>query len=304
MTQHPVGTAPAQCTTEMPDIDTPLKSTQWLAAELHSPDLRVFDCTSFFLQEPGGGVRVESGRAQWAQGHIPGANHIALQDDISDPSSGLRFTMPPAPVFAARMAALGVDDRSTVVLYASGHYMWATRVWWMLKEIGFDRAYVLDGGFEKWQREGRPISTDAAIYPPGRLTPSASRALFADRHAMLAAIDDPAATLVNALPPGQFRGDPGQPHHGRPGRIPESINVPALSLLTAEGTMRPTDELAAILSSAGAHPQQTMLCYCGGGVSATCVALAMTIAGYPSIQVYDGSMNEWATDASLPMVRG
>ena len=280
---------------------SPLKSTDWLAAHLGDADLRIYDCTSFLLPDPVMTFRVESGRANWSLGHIPGANYIALQDDISDQDSGLRFTMPARDRLATRLASLGVDDRCTVVLYSTTHYMWATRVWWMLKEIGFTLAYVLDGGFEKWKGENRPVAQQSELYPPGRLTTSGAARLFADKSQVAAAIADPRCVLVNALPPAQYRGDPGQPHHGRPGHIKSSVNVPALSLLGPAGTLRHPTEIESLLRGSGVTRDMKVICYCGGGVSATCVALALTLCGYEQVAVYDGSLNEWARDPALPM---
>ncbi len=282
----------------------PLKSTDWLESHLSDADLRVYDCTSFLVPDPVSTYRVESGCANWARGHIPGANYIALQDDLSDPASGLRFTMPPAAQVAARMAALGVSDRSTVVLYSTSHYMWASRVWWMLREIGFEGAYLLDGGFAKWVGEGRRVATDSRPYPPGNLAARPRHALFVDRSEVLAAIGDPDVVLVNALPPGQYRGDPDAPHQGRPGHIRSSINLPAMSLLAAAGTLRERAEIEELFRDRGIGRDKKVICYCGGGVSATCVALALIVCGYDRVVVYDGSLNEWASDPSLPMELG
>jgi len=280
---------------------SPLVSTTWLAEHLSDADLRVYDCTSFLVPDPVATFRVESGRGNWSRGHIPGANYVALQDHLSDADSGLRFTMPRADRLAERMAELGTDDASTVVLYSTTHYMWATRVWWMLSEIGFTRAFVLDGGFAKWTRENRPLALHSSAYPAGNLAVRASAGLFANKTEVAAAISDPDCVLVNALPPGQYRGDPDQPHHGRRGHIRSSVNVPALSLLTASGTLRPPEEIRRNLVSRSIVPGKKVICYCGGGVSATCVALGLTLSGYDRVAVYDGSLNEWARDPTLPM---
>ena len=286
------------------DNDGPLKSTAWLAAHLDDANLRLFDCTSFLIADPSTTFRVESGRADWARAHIPGANHLALQDDLSDPASPLRFTMPAAPDLAERLGRLGVDDASVVVLYSSTHYMWAARVWWMLSAIGFGNAFVLDGGLVKWRTEGRPTSDTERRYPPGSLTARSAPGSFVPKLAVLGAIGDGDTILVNALPAAQYRGETGHPHHGRPGHIRSSINLPALSLLSPSGAMRSRPELQAMLDASGIERDKSIICYCGGGVSAACVALALTLCGYPRIAVYDGSLNEWAQDDSLPMESG
>jgi thiosulfate/3-mercaptopyruvate sulfurtransferase len=287
-----------------PQMPAPLKSTDWLDAHLADEDLRVYDCTSFLIPDPVSTYRAESGHANWAQAHIPGAGYIALQNDLSDPASGLRFTMPSPTHIAETMAAFGVNDRSTVVLYSTSHYMWASRIWWMLKSIGFERAFVLDGGFAKWIREGRLVAKASRPYPRGNLAARPRDDLFVDRSAVLAAIGDPDTILVNALPAGQYRGDPDAPHQGRRGHIKSSVNLPAMSLLSAPGTLRERAEIEALLSDTGIGRNRKVICYCGGGVSATCVALALTVCEFDRVAVYDGSLNEWAADPRLPMELG
>lgn len=290
--------------TEYPG-NLPLRSTNWLAANLNAPETRIYDCTAYLLPDPETVFRVQSGRDEWAMKHIPGACHIDLEKDISDPVSPLRFTMPARSDFAAAMAALGVGDDTQVILYSATHYMWATRVLWMLMDIGFSNAFLLDGGLPKWLAEKRPVTSAITLYPPGSLSVSSAPPHFVARDAVLSAIDTRNALLVNALPPEQFRGDPDTTHHGRPGRIASSINIPANTLLDPQtGVLRPHDELAEIFASAGVSADQPIICYCGGGVSATCVALALKMTGQNNVSVYDGSMNEWAADPDLPMQSG
>src|SRR5512147_1437479 len=139
----------------------PLVETDWLQGHLEDPDLRVLDCT-VFLRPVEGGVRPESGRAQWEQSHIPGAGFADLLGDLSDRNTNLPIMMPPAAQFADAMERYGVSDDSRVVLYDAGTSVWATRVWWMLRAFGFEHAAVLNGGWKKWTAEGRPTSSGPA----------------------------------------------------------------------------------------------------------------------------------------------
>src|SRR5262245_14195305 len=136
----------------------PLISTAELAARLSDDKLRIFDCTTVLhpLSEDGK-FRIESGRKAYSEaGHIEGAALIELQEDLSDPASDLRFTALAPTDLVRAFKAKGVGDDNDVVLYAAGDQWWATRVWWLLRSIGFDRAALLDGGFKKWRAEGRP----------------------------------------------------------------------------------------------------------------------------------------------------
>ena len=146
-----------------------LIETHSLEAALSDPGLRIVDCTTWLVPaEPGDDApyRVVPGVAEYEAGHIPGAVFLDLQGEISDPATRLRFMAPSPERFAAAMGRLGIGNESRVVLYSNGSIMWATRVWWMFRAFGFEGAAVLDGGFAKWQAEGRPISTEPASHPP------------------------------------------------------------------------------------------------------------------------------------------
>ncbi|MFM8615307.1 MAG: sulfurtransferase, partial [Alphaproteobacteria bacterium] len=136
-------------------------STAWLAANLGDPNLRIFDCTTYLLYETGTGrpYSIKSGREDYDAGHIPGAGFLDLQGELSDRSSRFNFTMPAPDDLAARLAARGIGDGTRVVLYSRKTPQWATRVWWMMRAIGFDNAAILDGGIDAWMAEGRDIAT-------------------------------------------------------------------------------------------------------------------------------------------------
>jgi len=170
-----------------------LVETQALEAALGDPDLRIVDCTTWLVPaEPGDDApyRVVPGTAEYAAGHIPGAVFLDIQGEISDPGTRLRFMAPSAERFAHAMGRLGIGNDSRVVLYSNGSIMWATRVWWMFRAFGFDRAAVLDGGFAKWQGEGRPVSTAPGGYPPTRFDASPRPGFFVDRGHVLARLED------------------------------------------------------------------------------------------------------------------
>jgi thiosulfate/3-mercaptopyruvate sulfurtransferase len=280
-------------------------SGDWLEARLGAPELRIYDCTTYLRYEEGSGrpYRVESGRADWAAGHVPGAVHLDLQADFSDPDAPTRFMRLSPEATADAFARHGVGEGTRVVLYSRGTPQWATRFWWMLRWIGFDDAAILDGGMELWEAEGRPVSTEAAAYPPGRLTARERPGLFVGKDEMLAAIGDGATCSLNALAPDLHDGT--NPRYGRPGRIPGSANVPAGSLIDPERrTLKSPAEVAAAFRAAGATPERRVLNYCGGGIAATLDAFLQHQLGYEDVAVYDASMSEWATDARLPIETG
>ncbi|MDE0389674.1 MAG: sulfurtransferase [Rhodospirillales bacterium] len=284
-----------------------LIETATLEAGLGAPELRIVDCTTWLKPaEPGDDApyRVVPGRAEYDEAHIPGAVFLDIQGQISDPDTRLKFMAPSAERFADAMGALGIGDNSRVVLYSAGSIMWATRVWWMLRAFGFDRVAVLDGGWEKWRAEGRPVSSEPGRYPPARFTARLKPGQFVDSEYVLSRLDDSDAVAVNALAP-EFHLGEGPSRYGRPGRIPGSVNVPAATLLDpANGAFVPLDEARRLHEDAGITPDRHVVAYCGGGISATVGLFLLHQLGYTDLTLYDGSMGEWAYDPDLPIETG
>ncbi len=282
-----------------------LVSTEWLAAHLDDRELRVFDCTMQLIPDPELVYRVENLRGHWAKGHIPGSGYIDLVADLSDRNTKLRFMFPPVAQAVESLERLGVDDGSRVVLYSSNPDMqWATRVWWMLRCLGFDNAAVLDGGLRKWAAEGRPLSVEPAAYPRGRLTAQPRLHLMCDRNDVLASIEDRSRLVVNALSREQHAGTGGV-SFGRPGRITGSVNVPSRELIDpATCALLPLEQLRQRFDEVGATRGREVVAYCGGGIAATVTMFVLTLLGHDKLRLYDASMQEWAVDDSLPMERG
>jgi thiosulfate/3-mercaptopyruvate sulfurtransferase len=285
-----------------------LISTDDLASRLGQPGLRVYDCTTY-LEPPDPGsddpYKVVAGWKTFVAGHIPGAGFLDLQGELSASDTRPKFMMPPAEQLARAFGRSGLGDGARVVLYSIGTMMWATRVWWMLRSLGFDGAAVLDGGFDRWQAEGRAIETgDPKGYPPATFTPRPRPGRFVDKATVLAAIGDPRTVTVNALGP-QFHQGLEPSRYGRPGRVPGSVNVPAASLVdpATKRFVSPADALASF-AAAGVAKDRRVIAYCGGGISATIDLFLLHQLGFDDLTLYDGSMGEWAADPSLPIETG
>jgi len=273
-----------------------------LEAMLGREDLRVFDCTQYLIYETGTGrpYSVTSGRNDYQAAHIPGAAFLDLQDELSVADSPYRFTLPQPETLAQAFAGAGIGDSTRVVLYAGDKMQWATRIWWMLRYVGFDNAAVLDGGWHKWHLDGRPTESGTNSYAPAVLTPRPRPALFVHRETMRAAIADATACSLNALSADLHAG--ADPRYGRRGRIPGSVNVPASSLIDPQThELLPLEQIAEAFEAVGATPDKRILNYCGGGIAATLDAFVQYQLGYPDIAVYDASMSEWAKDETLPI---
>jgi len=285
-----------------------LITTAELAGMLGEGDLRLFDCTTYLEPAPeGSGVPYLAvpGNHTFEAGHIPGADFLDLQREFSDQNTELRFMMPEVAQLEAAFGRHGIGANSRVVLYSIGTPMWATRFWWMLRSLGFDRTSVLDGGFDKWKAEDRAIETGTAKgYPPATFTAKPRPGFFVGKRDVLAATDDRNTVIVNALGPQFHRGlEPSR--YGRPGRIPGSCNVSAATLLDpATRTFVPLSDAEAKFATQGLRKDKRVVAYCGGGISATIDLFLLYRLGYDNLTLYDGSMGEWAKDASLPIEAG
>lgn len=283
----------------------PLVSAAWLAARLGNDDIVVLDATVHLdpprtADEP---YAVRSGRRDWERAHLPGSRFADLAGELSDPAAPFPFTLPSPARFAEAIGRLGVGDDTLVVTYDGDSGMWAARLWWMLRVFGHDDVAVLDGGSVAWSAAG--YSLDDAV-PPGppavRFSSRPRPELVATRDTVLDALEDPSILLVNALSPELHRGE--QNRYGRAGHIPGSVNVPARSLLAADGRFRPAEDLHRDLDAAGALEADVVIAYCGGGISAANDVLALAVLGRDDVAIYDGSLREWAADASLPLETG
>jgi len=282
-----------------------LVDTAWLAARLDDPDLRILDSTTNVIREPGKPDRVVAERAKFEEGHIPGAQFVDLQADLSDPDSQLNFTAPSAEDFARAIERFGIGDHSRVVVYSTGSVWWATRIWWLFRLFGFDSVAILDGAWKAWTDENRPIETGPGRqYPRGRFTLRPPRPLIADKRDVLNAIGDGATCTVNALAPAIHTGATASPY-GRPGHIKGSVNVPGLALLDpVSNRFVSLARIEQLFRDAGALDRPQVINYCGGGITATATAFALALLGRPDTLVYDGSLHEWAPDPTLPMETG
>lgn len=275
-----------------------LVSTEWLSAHINAPDLVVLDA-NVVIEMDNNGMRSLSGRTFYEQGHIPGAGFADLKGELRDGNSHLEFALPSPEQFVAAMSALGVSDNSRVVIYDAYGSGWAARVWWMLRWVGFDNAAVLDGGFGAWKAEGRELSTAAAIEPTGNLSLNLRPEIFSDRDEVFAAINNQEVTIVDALPEAHYLGD--MQMYARVGHIPSAINIPAFSLLDADGRYKSDDELD---MSIVLDRNKRTITYCGGGISASNDAFMLHRLGFTNVAVYSPSLQEWAADEKNPLVKG
>ena len=271
-----------------------LVSTKWLEENLDGPDVRIIDC-HYDLEKGERGVSLKSGRQAWEQSHIPNSIYIDLLKELSDANTDLPFMMPPSSQFAEVMSEKGIGDGSRVILYDREKGAWASRLWLMLQEHGFSDVAVLNGGWEKWTNENRPITSTYRPFPGTRFTPRRHKpSFFTNKEEVLGSIQNKDVYIICALENWEFCR----------AHIPSSLNIPLSTLINPhDNTFLPIDDLHRIFRTTGAKRKDRIVTYCGGGIASSCTAFVLVLLGYENVAVYDGSMEEWSRGPHLPVER-
>ncbi len=281
-------------------LGSPIVGTDWLAQRLGRSDVVVLDA-SWYLPQAG-----RDAQAEYFAAHIPGARFFDL-DRASDAANPLPHMLPSADAFARTMEALGVGDEAAVIVYdGSGVNLSAPRLWWMLKTFGHDAVAVLDGGFGKWRREGRPLEAGTVPIKAAHFSPRFRPEMVRQRHEVEALLSAPLAQLVDARSRERFAGTAPEPRPGlASGHIPGSRNLPYTDLIDpGTGLVLSPDVLRARFTASGVNPARPVVTSCGSGVTACCLALALDILGSRQYAVYDGSWSEWGGLPNAPIATG
>lgn len=276
-----------------------LVTTEWLAAHLADPHVRVVDSS---YKQPG---ITPSARQDYDAGHIPGAVFFDI-DDVAEPGTSLPHMIPSPERFAAKMAQRGIGNDDRVVVYDTVGLSSAGRAWWLLRLFGHDNVALLDGGLPKWRAEGRPLETVASAIPPRQFTPRFRPELVRDKAALLADLSAHREQVVDARSPGRFDGTAEETWPGRRrGHIPGSRNLP-FDRVTDPRTrqLRSAEELRGLFDAAGVDLGRPVVASCGSGVTACAIAFAAHLLGHPGAAVYDGSWSEWGLPDGPPIETG
>jgi thiosulfate/3-mercaptopyruvate sulfurtransferase len=276
-----------------------LVSTEWLAAHLDDPRVRVVD-SSFKL--PG---ITPTAKEDYDRGHIPGAVFFDI-DDIAEPGTSLPHMIPSPDLFARKMEGLGIGDWDRVVAYDSAGLSSAGRAWWMLRLLGHREVAILDGGLPKWRAEGRPLDTALPSPPRRRFTPLFDPVLVRDKRTLLENLSTRQEQVVDARAAGRFEGTAEETRPGlRRGHIPGSRNLP-YDRVTDPQThqLRSAEELSRLFRDAGVALDRPIVASCGSGVTACALAFALHLIGHPGAAVYDGSWSEWGLPGDTPVEPG
>lgn len=279
---------------------SPLVDADWLKS--HADDVIVLDASIDRIAAADGTSAFEPGHALFARGHIPGARLADLFSSFSDPEGPFPFTRPTASGLEHAARALGIDNTSTVVVYDSLGGAWAARVWWVLRANGFDRVRVLNGGLASWTAIGGVLELgQASPVGSGDFTAAPQPGYFVDTDAVKAQLEEHSLPLVCGVRHVQFTGEDSDDPRG--GHIPGSISMPYNEMLDSAGRLDVT-KVADMSLLKGLVGGPLPILYCGGGINAAGLALALAAIGRQDPVIYDGSLNEWKADPSLPLVRG
>lgn len=279
-------------------MNDPVVSTDWLAAHLHDPDVRVVDGSWHMPQAKRDPAR------EFTEAHLPGAVFFDI-DGIADRSSGLPHMLPSPDAFAKAVGALGIGDGDRVIVYDSRGVVSAARVWWTFRVFGQDAVAVLDGGLPKWRAEGRPLASGTASPAPRTFKARFRPELVRDVAQVKANLETRGEQIVDARSRGRFAGTEPEPRAGlRGGHMPGSLNLPYDELHASDGTLRPPAELREAFAAAKVDLARPVVTTCGSGITASVLALALHRIGRPDAAVYDGSWTEWAGRDDTAVVKG
>jgi thiosulfate/3-mercaptopyruvate sulfurtransferase len=281
----------------MPETSPFTVDADWLEQRLGTPGLSIVDA-SWYLP-----AQKRNAKAEYDAAHIHGAIFFD-QDVVVDPDSPLPHALPRPEVFAQHVGSMGISADDTIVVYDGPGMFAAPRVWWMFRVMGVFQVYVLDGGFDRWKTEGRPVTSDRTRIAPCVFFANFEEERVADLADMRRIVETGESQIADARPAGRFEGVEPEPRAGvRSGHMPGSKSVPAPTL-SENGKLLPINRLKEVLQDAGIDLSKPVVTSCGSGITAAVITLALESVGHIDNKLYDGSWTEWGGCSDTPVVTG
>jgi thiosulfate/3-mercaptopyruvate sulfurtransferase len=269
----------------------------WLESRIGKPGVSIVDA-SWYLP-----AQNRDAKAEYDAAHIPGAVFFD-QDLVVEPDAQLPHTLPSAEIFGQFASSMGISADDTIVVYDGPGMFSAPRVWWMFRIMGARDVYVLDGGFDRWKAEGRPVTNDPTKIAPSFFEAKLDKARVASFDEMREIVAGRSSQIADARPAGRFAGTDPEPRAGmRSGHKPGASKVPASSL-SRDGKMLPIKELQELFDKKGIDLRRPVVTSCGSGVTAAVITLALESVGHRDNKLYDGSWTEWGGRSDTPVETG
>jgi thiosulfate/3-mercaptopyruvate sulfurtransferase len=273
-----------------------IKSVEWLKARLGDPDVVAVDCR-FVLGQP------DAGRAAYEEGHIPGAQYIDLEKDMSGPVAehGGRHPLPDLGAFALTLERMGIDENVQVIAYDDQGGAMASRFVWMLHFLGCERAYLLDGGASAWRAAGGEWTAEVPKPVQRTFMPRVKSHLLASASEVKDALGQPGVALIDSREEARYLGLE-EPIDRVAGHIPGAINHFWKQGLRSDGRWKSADEQRERFATLGSADE--LIVYCGSGVTACPNVLALWEAGFNNVRLYSGSWSDWISYEGNPIATG
>ena len=264
-----------------------LVETEWIATRGGSSKLRLLDY----------------GRkgVDYKAGHIPGAVFIDRKA-VWDKVNGIPGMLPSVENMVAELEKAGISNDSTVVIYDSNSGLWASRLFWALEYLGHQDLHILNGGWNKWEKEKRAVQMASYVPPRGKFIPSIQYDLLTTDDWILENLNNPDVQIIDTRSSKEYTGEDVRATRG--GHIPGAVNINWISNLKSDDlkTFAPEKKLAEIYDSRKISKNKIVVTHCQTGVRGTHTYFVLKLLGYPKARVYDGSWAEWGNDGEAPIV--
>ena len=271
--------------------------------KLKNKNFRIYDCTSFLdytKDNKNKPYNVISGINKYNNNHIPNSAYIDIQKHLSDVNSEFKFTILDLKKLAINFQKLGIGHPYEIILYSRNGMQWATRVWWMLKILGFKKVKILNGGYEEWLKLRLPLERKINKFKKANFKYNFNENEIVNKEYILNCISNKNVLLINALTEDIFYGK--NDRYGRPGTIPESINLPFNLFLTRNlNSFKLRNKIIEVIKNYNLIKNQEIVLFCGGGIAATLNYFVLYHLGFKNLKLYDNSMSEWTANYNLPI---
>jgi thiosulfate/3-mercaptopyruvate sulfurtransferase len=273
-----------------PKIDSMLVSTEWLSEHLSDPQLVILHYGM---------------KSAYDLEHIPGARYVNIWEFLPEDEQGLRNELPEEGKLEEALRSLGIRNHSSIIICYEdiNAISRAARLYLTLDYAGLaDRVAMLDGGLQAWKEEGRPLSASETIFEMGDVDVQTREEVRMQKKEVFANLHQEDVVLVDARPADRYYGAERDSNSPRQGHIEGAVNIPYFKFTGESGThlLQPEEELCKLFEEYNIGPETTIIAYCGSGIWASTVYFAARYLGY-NVRLYDGSIQEWGRDESLPM---